>query len=181
VTRRPLAALGLMLVAVAAGLLIWRAIDGSSDPGARREHTAVGNGGTTPPTISPTTSTALFPGLTEAQLLSGEGMLRVVIADDEAERRQGLRGRSDLGPFDGMLFVFPESAEAGFTMSTVPIALDIGFYDAQLRRVGDRRMEACAGSESECPTYRSPAPFVYALETPAGRLPAGDLTRLPPS
>jgi hypothetical protein len=60
-------------------------------------------------------------------------------------------------------------------MSTVPVGLDIGFYRADGRPVGQRRMRPCAGSETECPVYRVRASFRYALETLVGRLPRGRL------
>jgi uncharacterized membrane protein (UPF0127 family) len=74
-----------------------------------------------------------------------------------------------------MLFVFPEDSSSAFTMSTVPVALDIGFYDAAGVRVSKLRMAPCAQSESECPLYRPAGPFRYALETLGGRLPPGPL------
>jgi uncharacterized membrane protein (UPF0127 family) len=116
-----------------------------------------------------------FAGLTETRVDVGDRRLRVVLADDEDERVQGLRARDSLGPYDGMLFAYPGLVESRFTMSTVPIALDIGFYDAAGRVVDHLHMKPCAGSERECPAYAAAAPFVYALETPAGSLPSGRL------
>ena len=182
-TRRPLVTAAAVLLAVATGLVVWKVSAGDSGSDAPRVAVPAGSAAATLPPPSTTTSASpdpapsapLFPGLTETTLDSTGGTLRVVVADDDAERRQGLRGRSDLGPYDGMLFVFPGSDRVSFTMSTVPVALDIGFYDTALHRVGARRMEPCAGSEAQCPAYPSPAPFVYALETLAGHLPGGDL------
>ena len=120
--------------------------------------------------------TAPFPKLTETTLLVGGQSLGVVVADDDAERTAGLRQRSDLGRYDGMIFAFEAQTQTGFTMSTVPVALDIGFYDDAGRVVDRLRMEPCAGVESECPVYRSSGPFHFALETLAGDLPVGPLT-----
>ncbi len=118
---------------------------------------------------------APFPGLTATDLAVGDRRLRVVVADDATERTRGLRERSDLGDYDGMLFVFDGRTESGFTMSTVPVALDIGFYDAIGRPVDRLRMEPCAGTEAACPVYRAAGPFRFALETLAGDLPRGGL------
>jgi uncharacterized membrane protein (UPF0127 family) len=74
-----------------------------------------------------------------------------------------------------MLFVFDGPTSTGFTMSTVPVALDIGFYDSDGRPVDRLRMEPCAGSEAACPVYRADGPFRFALETLAGDLPRGRL------
>jgi uncharacterized membrane protein (UPF0127 family) len=118
---------------------------------------------------------APFANLTETRVDAGDQSLLVVVARSDSERQQGLRQRRDLGPYDGMLFVFPTSTSVAFTMSTVSVALDIGFYDAHGAPITQLRMEPCAGSESQCPLYQSTKPFRYALETLAGRLPPGSL------
>jgi uncharacterized membrane protein (UPF0127 family) len=120
-------------------------------------------------------ATKPFADLTELELTVGTHRLRVAVADDVDERTQGLRQRRKLGPYDGMLFAFEGPTTTAFTMSTVPVALDIGFYDAHGRRVDRLRMEPCPGSEAECPVYRAGGPFVYALETLGGDLPRGRL------
>ena len=58
--------------------------------------------------------------------------MRVVVADDRRRARAGpAGGRRDLARYDGMLFVFDGRPALGsFTMSTVPVPLDIVFYDA---------------------------------------------------
>jgi uncharacterized membrane protein (UPF0127 family) len=116
-----------------------------------------------------------FPNLTEATVQVGDDELRIAIADDEAERGQGLRERAGIGRYDGMLFVYTEDGERSFTMSTVPVPLDIGFYDDRGKLVNRLRMEPCAGSDSDCPLYPSEVDFRYALETLAGDLPEGRL------
>jgi len=116
-----------------------------------------------------------FRGLTTTSVAVGGRTMRVVVADAVDERTKGLRRRRDIGEYDGMLFVFDESTETTFTMSTVPVALDIGFYDSSGRVVDRLRMEPCARSESRCPVYRASGSFVYALETLADELPRGRL------
>ena len=117
-----------------------------------------------------------FRDLTELRLAIGGHPKRVVVADEVDERTAGLRRRSDIGPYDGMLFAFDGPTTTAFTMSTVPVALDIGFYTASGRVVDRLRMEPCAGSEAECPVYRASGPFVFALETLAGDLRRGGLS-----
>jgi uncharacterized membrane protein (UPF0127 family) len=119
---------------------------------------------------------APFPGLAATHVHVGGRPLTVVVARTESERNEGLRQRSTLGPYDGMLFVFDRDTNVGFTMSTVPVGLDIAFYRADGHPVGQLRMRACAGSESECPVYRVRSSFRYALETLVGHLPRGRLT-----
>jgi uncharacterized membrane protein (UPF0127 family) len=116
-----------------------------------------------------------FRGLTETHVAVGDRELRVVLADDPEERGQGLRERRSLGPYDGMLFVYSDPVETEFTMSTVPVPLEITFYDAAGHVVGRRHMTPCAGSDAACPLYAPDGPFVYALETLTGELPSGRL------
>jgi len=118
---------------------------------------------------------APFPGLRATHVHVGGRPLLVVLARTETERNVGLRQRSTLGPYDGMLFVFNGDVKTAFTMSTVPVGLDIGFYKADGRVVGHLRMRPCAGTEAQCPTYDIRKPFRYALETLVGRLPRGRL------
>jgi len=100
----------------------------------------------------------------------------VVLARTEAERQAGLRRRSTLGPYGGMLFVFDRDRNVAFTMSTVPVPLDIGFYRADGRRVGKLRMVPCAGTDAACPAYEIHPTFRYALEALAGQVPGGNLS-----
>jgi uncharacterized membrane protein (UPF0127 family) len=117
-----------------------------------------------------------FPRLTEATIRVGDEKMRVVVADDDQERYRGLRGREDIGGYDGMLFVFDGSTSTSFTMSTVRTPLDIGFYDGDGRSVDRLRMQACRFSETRCPLYRANGEFMYAIETLPGDLPRGELS-----
>jgi uncharacterized membrane protein (UPF0127 family) len=117
-----------------------------------------------------------FTGLSTTVVRVGSARLAVVVADDLRERAQGLRGRSSLEPYDGQLFVFDAPTRGAFTMSGVPVALDVGFFDADGRRVDTLRMQPCSGSEASCPTYVPDEDYRYAVETLAGRLPGGDLS-----
>jgi hypothetical protein len=117
-----------------------------------------------------------FPSLTEADVSVGGRCLRVVVADGLDERVQGLRGRSDLGDYDGMLFAYEEPTTATFTMSTVPVPLEIGFYQADGTPVSRRHMTPCPRAEADCPSYSAGSSFQYALETLSGELPSGELS-----
>ncbi|NHF72259.1 DUF192 domain-containing protein [Paracoccus xiamenensis] len=66
---------------------------------------------------------ALFP--------TAERAIRVEIADDPAERAQGLMNRSSLAENSGMLFIFEEPREAAFWMKNTLIPLDMIFMDAK--------------------------------------------------
>jgi uncharacterized membrane protein (UPF0127 family) len=121
-------------------------------------------------------ATAPFAGLTEVRLNIGGDCRRIVVADEVGERATGLMRRHDLGPYGGMLFVFERAVQGTFTMSDVPVSLDIGWYDAAGRPVDRLVMRPCPDrSVSECPSYRSNGPYSYAVETLEGELPAGAL------
>jgi uncharacterized membrane protein (UPF0127 family) len=121
-------------------------------------------------------ATEPFPDLTQTTIRLGGRALLIVIAQTQTEREAGLRQRATLGPYRGMLFVFRGDTSVGFTMSTVPVALDIGFYGANGRTLDRLRMRPCPHPESDCPVYEASHPFRYAVETLAGRLPRGSLT-----
>lgn len=168
-----LAGLGAGLLALAVVALVERAGDreppepavGSASPLAE---VLRGAGAAAPP----------FDGddRTEAMLGVGSRCLRVAVADDDAERVQGLRGVRDLGPYDGMLFVFAGDVRSEFTMADTLIPLDIGFYDAEGREVDRRRMQPCPeGDDGSCPRYGASAAYRVALEVPAGELAGGPL------
>ena len=46
------------------------------------------------------------------------------------EMQRGLMGRRDLGPHDGMLFVYEREQGMSFWMRNTPTPLDIGFFDS---------------------------------------------------
>jgi uncharacterized membrane protein (UPF0127 family) len=118
---------------------------------------------------------APFTGMTAGTITVGGEQLRVVVADDEGERVQGLRQKSDASPYDGMLFVFPSDGLVSFTMATVTDALEIVFFDAKGRVVDRLHMTPCAGTDASCPVYTPAGVFRYALETGDGLVYEGPL------
>jgi uncharacterized membrane protein (UPF0127 family) len=117
-----------------------------------------------------TEAVAPFVGLTEARLALGDRCLRVAIADEAAERHQGLRGVTDLGDYDGMLFIHESDTESLFTMAGTPLPLDIGWYTSDGAPVNRTTMQPCLeGNDASCPLYESRGKYRYALETEAGQ------------
>ncbi len=65
-------------------------------------------------------------------VLSAAGQqLSVEVARTEAERAHGLMGRRDLGPRDGMIFVFDRDDHLTFWMKDTPTPLSIAFVSAE--------------------------------------------------
>ena len=123
-----------------------------------------------------TRATAGFDHFTQARISVGGKCGRVLVADSQAERVLGLRAVRDLGPYDGMLFVFDESVLGRFTMADTLIPLDIEFYDSDGQPLRHLRMVPCKnGDDATCPIYDPRVRFRYALETTAGSAQSGSL------
>lgn len=106
--------------------------------------------------------------------------IQVSVADTESTRRQGLSGRADLEPDEGMLFVFPEDGVHGFWMKDMRFSIDILW----LSNEGAVVYMAQDVSPDTFPQHFSPnTPARYVLELPAGYAKAhnvtlGDIVRL---
>jgi len=91
----------------------------------------------------------------------------IEIAQTDYTRQQGLMFRKEMGKNQGMLFVFDEEKPRSFWMKNTYLALDIIFLDKDMKVVSIvEGMEPC--KETECPTYESKVPTMYALEVNSG-------------
>jgi uncharacterized membrane protein (UPF0127 family) len=163
-----LASGALILLVALVALVAWQASDDGSPEASTNDASSF--------VFDVTNAQSPYIGYSAGSLRVGNQTLAVVVADDDGERIQGLRGRSDAAPYDGMLFVWPEDTTSAFTMAGVPGQLDIGFYDASGKRIGRLVMEPCpSGTDATCPIHRIDQPFRFALETAGGQLPAGSL------
>ena len=97
------------------------------------------------------------------------------VADTEAERSAGLRGRDPLGPGEGLLLEFSVEDEICIVNDGVGFSIDAAFADAEGTVVAVERAIP-AGD----PTPRCHAPTRRVVETAAGELDAirtGDALR----
>ncbi len=85
------------------------------------------------------------------------------VAANQADRQQGLMHRTNLGPNEGMLFVFDESAQHCFWMKNTKLPLAIAFIDdhGSITDIAEMNPETMA---NHCPTRAGR----YALEMNRG-------------
>lgn len=120
---------------------------------------------TVAPTADPDTGDLVGVEVVEATI-DGRPMLLADASTPEG-RRQGLRGVTDLGDLDGMLFSWGgETVSTSFTMAGTVIPLDIAFFDADGRFVDGFEMIPCEAEP--CPSYVASGAYAFAVETPAG-------------
>ena len=79
------------------------------------------------------------------------------------EREKGLMGRTDLGPDEGMLFIFPSAGRQAFWMKDTPSPLSIAFItpDGRIAEITDMAPNTLDRHVSE-------SDALMALEMPSG-------------
>jgi hypothetical protein len=168
------------IVALAAAGVLLLAVSACSDDGegSSSEPSSPTSGGSCTGETSPTAGGGDAVAFTEQELVvqPGEGdevTSCVLVADIAAERSQGLMGVTDLGGYDGMLFVFDEPVDGAFHMLDTPTPLSIAWFDTSGALVSTADMEPCVGEQAEvdeCPSYPADGEFSYAVEVPQGQL-----------
>ncbi len=93
---------------------------------------------------------------------------KVEIADDDAERAQGLMFRDELASGTGMLFIHDREEPEAYWMKNTKIPLDILYFDNARTLVAQQRDVPPCSAGNACPTYPSNAPARYVLELNAG-------------
>lgn len=109
---------------------------------------------------------ALERGSAVVETAGGAVTVSVEIADEPAERRRGLMGRTTLADGSGMIFLFPNDVEDAFWMKDTPVPLSVAFVDARGRIVAMLDMEPCRADP--CPVYSPGVPYRTALEIGQG-------------
>ena len=109
--------------------------------------------------------------MAKAEVIVGEEVIRVDVADTPSLQSKGLGGRKRLAPNAGMLFVYTEKGRHAFWMRGMYIPIDIIWLDN--RRVvhieRDVPPPPPGTPESKLTTYASPSPANLVLELAAGR------------
>ena len=92
----------------------------------------------------------------------------VELAETSEQQALGLMFRDTLPDDQGMLFLFPVEAIRSFWMKNTRIALDIFYFDAELKLVSvSENVQPCR--TQQCPNYPSKGPARYVLELNAGK------------
>jgi len=94
----------------------------------------------------------------------GVARFAVELADDDAERAQGLMHRDSMERFSGMLFVYDAPQKVAFWMKNTLISLDILYFTAQGQLL-NLHENAVPG---DLVLLRSSGPVQYVLEINAG-------------
>ena len=94
----------------------------------------------------------------------GVARFAVELADDDAERAQGLMHRDSMERFSGMLFVYDAPQKVAFWMKNTLISLDILYFTAQGQLL-NLHENAVPG---DLALLRSSGPVQYVLEINAG-------------
>ena len=94
-------------------------------------------------------------------------IVEVEIADQPESRSSGLSGRSNLGDYQGMLFVFTKEGGYSFWMQDMLIPLDIIFIDTR-GFIVDIAKNQVPCTDDYCPSIVPENSFKYALEVNSG-------------
>ncbi len=100
-----------------------------------------------------------------ATITIGTSTVTAEVADTDAERRQGLSGRTGLAPGAGLLFVFEKEGDWGFWMKDMKFPIDILWADAEGTIV---TITPNLSPQTYPQTYYPTKPAKYVLEVPAG-------------
>jgi uncharacterized membrane protein (UPF0127 family) len=96
----------------------------------------------------------------------GEFLVKIdiEIADDDAERSQGLMYRDKMREDRGMFFIFPNERRQSFWMRNTQLSLDMLFVNSKNEIVTIHKNTTPFSDQS----YASAAPAVYVIEVVAG-------------
>lgn len=97
----------------------------------------------------------------------GDSVIKVEVADTDAERMQGLSDRKSLEKGYGMLFIFDKPYQYGFWMKDMNFPIDIIWLDEEFKVIS---IERNVGPETFPKVFYPPIPIKYVVETNVGEL-----------
>lgn len=125
-------------------------------------------------TSTPGTAVEHFSDITAVTISSGDAARGVAsttfsvgLAMSEAERAQGLSGRTSLAKNTGLLFVFESPDKHGFWMKDMNFPIDIVWIDEHMKII---HIESNVSPHTYPKTFFPPSPDRFVLETPAGSM-----------
>jgi uncharacterized membrane protein (UPF0127 family) len=96
----------------------------------------------------------------------------LLVASTDAQRQRGLMEVTDLGGYQGMVFVFDQDEAGGFWMRNTPTPLSIAWFEADGDFVSATDMAPCSDDEPDCPVYPPEGSYRFAVEVFEGDLDA---------
>ena len=98
------------------------------------------------------------------QIKINDATFNVEIADNPAERAQGLMFRNYLEENSGMLFIFPDSAQHGFWMKNTNMPLDIIWINKDKEIIFIKKDAQPCSKEGKCSSIQPGEKAKYVLE-----------------
>ena len=106
---------------------------------------------------------------TKATIKIGDQELYVLVADTPNHRFKGWSDKKDMGKYDGMLFVFPDSSRYGMVMRDMNFSLDIIWLEnMQVVDIAPNLRPEIGIPEEKLVIYKPRAEADLVLEIPAG-------------
>jgi uncharacterized membrane protein (UPF0127 family) len=105
---------------------------------------------------------ASFNPVHAVELRLAQDYYQIELATTTAQRRLGLMHRSQLGPRQGMLLVYPQAGDHRIWMKNMLIPLWVYWIDASSVVIGVQRLEPC--NAQPCPVYAVVGDSQYVLE-----------------
>ena len=102
----------------------------------------------------------------QATTLKIDGIiLNIGVADTDAERTQGLSGRSGLDDNEGLLFIFDKEGHYEFWMKDMNFPIDMAWFDKNKKLIYVANDVATSTYPN---SFSSQTPALYVLETSSG-------------
>lgn len=105
------------------------------------------------------------------EVVLGNEIVRVLVADTYSHRLKGLSGRDGLGDSGGMLFVFPERGQHTMVMRDMLFSIDIVWIDGDsIVDMAPNLQPESGKKEADLTPYFARLPSTLVLELPAGSI-----------